>query len=220
MRIGVITFPGSNCDRDCVHFFTQELKQNAKLHWYQNSLESKQYDLVIVPGGFSYGDYLRAGAIAARCSIMEDLRKFVAKGGWVLGICNGFQILTEAQLLPGALTWNSFKHFLCTTVTVTAQESTSPWMPRGLRGQSFQFPVANAQGRFVADAETLRRLNENGQILWRYQNDFNGSEERIAGVTDTTGRVCGMMPHPERLSSEGARWLTEWISSVGTEGAS
>jgi len=204
MKIGVVTFPGSNCDRDCVHFFSQELGLKTQLHWYQD-LNLKGYDLVILPGGFSYGDYLRSGAIAAVAPILNEIKKF---SGWVLGICNGFQILTEAKILPGALTHNSCHHFLCQSVEIEAQKSGSPWMTEELNGHRYRFPIAHADGRFVAAPEILKSIEGEGQVAWRYTQDINGSMNRIAGLAK--GRVLGMMPHPER-HPDGQLWLKHWL---------
>lgn len=219
-HIGVITFPGSNCDFDAVRFF-RSLGAKAQLHWYQDrDIEEKKYDVVVLPGGFSYGDYLRSGAIAARAPIMEDVRRFVSQGGWVLGICNGFQMLTEAGLLPGALMDNQlmgapFTEFMCRSVTVSAERSCSPWVPRNLVGRRFEFPVAHAQGRFVIAEQELKHLEAEGQVVWRYEDNFNGSLHSVAGVCDATGRVLGMMPHPER-HEDGTTWLAAWMKEIGS----
>lgn len=197
MRVAVIVFPGSNCDRDCLHVCRAVLGWEAIACWHREALPSA-VDLVILPGGFSYGDYLRTGALAALSPIMGDIRRFAAGGGHVLGICNGFQILCEAGLLPGALRINRDLLFHCEEVALhverrdTAFSSACP--------ERIVLPIAHREGNYVAGGETLRRLEEERRVVFRYEQDVNGAANRIAGIISEGGNVLGLMPHPERAS--------------------
>lgn len=208
MNFAVLQFPGSNCDQDCVQVLRNVLGQSAHLRWHkEKSLGGA--DAVIVPGGFSYGDHLRTGAIARFSPVMQAVRTFAAQGGPVLGICNGFQILCEAGLLPGALVRNRSLQFRCEHVYLKTLTSDSPFT-QGISGnQLLRVPVAHGEGCYFADAATLAQLNTNRQILWRYVNAWgeadehanpNGSLENIAGVCSEHRNVAGLMPHPERAS--------------------
>jgi phosphoribosylformylglycinamidine synthase subunit PurQ / glutaminase len=208
MNFAVVQFPGSNCDQDVVHVLRNVLGHSARLLWHkEDSLGNA--DAVVIPGGFSYGDYLRTGAIARFSPVMQAIQRFAAQGGRVLGICNGFQILCEAGLLPGALIRNRSLQFRCENVylqTVTAQ---SPFTCKIPPGRLLRIPVAHGEGCYFADDETLARLRSNDQILWRYvdaegkpteQANPNGSLDNIAGICNQARNVAGLMPHPERAS--------------------
>jgi phosphoribosylformylglycinamidine synthase len=196
VKSAVITFPGSNRDRDMIAALTKVSGEAPANVWHQDS-ELPPVDLVVLPGGFSYGDYLRVGAIAARSPIMQAVREHAERGGLVLGVCNGFQILIEAGMLPGALMRNTSLKFVCREVRLQVINANTPFT-RGYRaGQVFRCPVAHHDGNFFADAETLRRIEGNGQVAFRYVGEVNGSANDIAGITDETGRILGLMPHPE-----------------------
>ena len=195
-KIGILQFPGSNCDGDCeaaLHLFDGV---DPSFVWHQES-DLSSYDGIVIPGGFSYGDYLRSGAMAANSPVMKSLKEF-AKSKPVFGICNGFQILTESGLLPGALLRNANQKFMCKWVTLQSQKSSLPLQSLGLGDLSM--PVANGEGRYYIDASGLANLKENGQIMFQYSEDVNGSVDNIAGVTNEKGNILGMMPHPERAS--------------------
>lgn len=208
MNFAVLQFPGSNCDQDCVHVLRNVMGHSARLLWHkENSLGDT--DAVLVPGGFSYGDYLRTGAIARFSPVMQAVQAFAAQGGPVLGICNGFQILCEAGLLPGALIRNRSLQFRCEQVYLQTVTTASPFTNRCRPGQILRIPVAHGEGCFFADAETLAQMKSNDQVLWRYvtaQGEAtemaspNGSLENIAGVCNAQRNVAGLMPHPERAS--------------------
>ncbi len=198
MRFTVVSFPGSNCDDDCVRVVREVLGETAaKVRHTATDLERP--DVVLLPGGFSYGDYLRCGAIAARSAAMEAVAAFAKAGGPVLGICNGFQILTEAGLLPGALLQNAGLDFLCEDARLVVEGRETPFT-RGLAGRSLTVPIAHHEGRYYADPATLERLEGEGQVVFRYQANPNGSERDIAGICSAAGNVVGMMPHPERCA--------------------
>lgn len=206
MRFAVVTFPGSNGDHDALSAVALGLGQPVELVWH-TATDLSRFDAVIVPGGFSYGDYLRAGAIARFAPVMEAVRAFADAGGPVLGICNGFQILTEAGLLPGALLRNASLEFTCTWVYVRVENAQTVWT-RGLDpGTVLHLPIAHGEGRYYADEETLRRLETEGRVVFRYVDaagqvtphaNPNGSLNNIAGVCNERGNVVGLMPHPER----------------------
>ncbi len=208
MKFGVIVFPGSNCDEDVYHVFREILQQDTIKLWHKDT-DLQGCDFVIVPGGFSYGDYLRSGAIARFSPIMEAVVAHGKKGGYVLGICNGFQILTEAGLLPGTLLRNIAQKFVCKNAFIKPISTTSP-MTAGLDPQkAYKIPVAHADGRYYASQDTLKKLQDNDQILFRYcdaqgkttpESNFNGSALSIAGITNKQKNVFGLMPHPERAS--------------------
>ncbi len=201
MKIAVVQFPGSNCDRDAVHVYRDVLGQEAQLVWHRSDTLAG-YDAVIVPGGFTYGDYLRAGALARFAPVMEEVRRFAARGGPVLGICNGFQILCEAGLLPGALARNATLHFEGREVTLRCVGD-GVWTQRVPRDRNLRIPIAHGEGRYVADEATLDRLESEGRVAFRYDGtNPNGALRDIAGIYDEGRRVLGMMPHPERASED------------------
>ncbi len=208
MNFAVLQFPGSNCDQDVVHVLQNVLGQSARLLWHkEHSLGN--VDAVVIPGGFSYGDYLRTGAIARFSPVMEAVRRFALDGGRVLGICNGFQILCEAGLLPGALIRNRSLQFRCEHVFLQTATHASPFTCRIPSGKMLRIPIAHGEGCYFADDQTLARLRANDQILWRYvdtagqateQANPNGSLDNIAGICNEARNVAGLMPHPERAS--------------------
>jgi phosphoribosylformylglycinamidine synthase subunit PurQ / glutaminase len=208
MNFAVVQFPGSNCDQDCVHVLKNVLGHDAKLLWHkEQSLGS--VDAVFIPGGFSYGDYLRTGAIARFSPIMQAVQGFAAKGGLVLGICNGFQILCEAGLLPGALVRNRSLQFRCERVFLKTVTRNSPFTGEISADRLMRVPIAHGEGCYYADEATLNSLEQNDQILWRYVDaggvategaNPNGSLRNIAGICNKERNVAGLMPHPERAS--------------------
>jgi phosphoribosylformylglycinamidine synthase I len=202
----VIVFPGSNCDRDACDALTRATGHAPAMLWHQEA-ELPKVDLVVLPGGFSYGDYLRSGAMAARSPVMRAVKKHAAAGRYVLGICNGFQVLTESGLLPGVLLRNAHRRFVCREVTLKVEQSASPFTRSYAKGQLVRFSIAHHDGNYFADAETLKKLEGEGQIAFRYCTasgevvdaaNPNGSVHGIAGITNRGGNVLGMMPHPER----------------------
>lgn len=197
MRSAVITFPGSNCDRDLAVAFEQVAGRPALRVWHGDH-NLPDVDIVGVPGGFSYGDYLRCGAMAARSPIMAAVAAFARRGGAVLGICNGFQILTECGLLPGALIRNTQLRFVCRWAELGVDNTTSRFTSGLKTGQRLRMPVAHHDGQYVADAATLERLEGEGQVAFRYRDNPNGSVNEIAGLLNLDQNVLGMMPHPER----------------------
>jgi phosphoribosylformylglycinamidine synthase subunit PurQ / glutaminase len=206
LRIGILVFPGSNCDRDCHHAVTEIMGADAEFVWHKDvSLPS--LDAVIIPGGFSYGDYLRTGAIARFSPVMAAVTRFVEAGGLVLGICNGFQILLEAGLLPGAMLRNRSLSFICRDTYVRVENRATPFTSRCKPGQVLTLPIAHAEGNYYADPAALSSLKAQNQIVFRYCSldgkvtsdaNPNGSLDNIAGITNAAGNVLGMMPHPER----------------------
>ena len=199
MKFGIIVFPGSNCDRDVQWVTEGLLGQPTRMVWHQDS-DLSDLDVVVLPGGFSYGDYLRCGAIARFSPALQATLEHAKAGKWVLGICNGFQILTEAGLLPGALIRNQDLHFICDRVPLMVERTDLPWTQRYETGQIFPLPIAHGEGRYYADPETLETLAENQQIVFRYAKNPNGSLNNIAGICNKAGNVLGMMPHPERAA--------------------
>ena len=197
MRFAVVQFPGSNCDQDCVHAL-RVLGQEARLVWHQESRIDPD-EGVILPGGFSYGDYLRCGAIARFSPIMKSVKAAAERGQVVMGICNGFQILTEAGLLPGALMRNAGIRFVCREVKLTVENSQSIFTSRYDAGEEIVIPVAHHDGNYFADDATLDRLEGEGRVAFRYAEPVNGSARNIAGILNEAGNVLGMMPHPERM---------------------
>ncbi|MBL4917632.1 phosphoribosylformylglycinamidine synthase subunit PurQ [Szabonella alba] len=197
MKAAVITFPGSNCDRDLALALTAA---GAEVHrvWHKDSALPEGIDLVGVPGGFSFGDYLRCGAIAAQSPIGAAVRAHAARGGYVLGICNGFQVLTEMALLPGVLMRNAGLKFICKPVGLEVAEAQSAFTAGWGKGDSISLPVAHHDGNYNADAATLDRLEGEGRVAFRYLDNPNGSARDIAGILSENRRVLGMMPHPER----------------------
>lgn len=205
---GIIVFPGSNCDRDIATVTAGLLDQPTRFIWHQET-DLHGVDVVVLPGGFSYGDYLRCGAIARFSPIMQAIIDHANAGKRVLGICNGFQVLTEVGLLPGALIRNRDLHFICDRVTVRVESNQTVWTKGYQSQQVITLPIAHGEGRYFADGDTLKALEDNGQILFRYSNaqgelttdsNPNGSLHHIAGITNIQGNVLGMMPHPERAA--------------------
>ncbi len=199
MNSAVIVFPGSNCDRDLASAFRDVSGKAPTMVWHREASLPDNIDVIGVPGGFSYGDYLRSGAMAARSPVMRAVAEAAAKGVKVIGICNGFQILTEAGLLPGALMRNASLNFVCRDVALTVGTSQSLFTTGYAEGETVVFPVAHHDGNFNADAETLDRLEGEGRVAFRYAEKVNGSARDIAGILNDTGNVIGMMPHPERV---------------------
>jgi len=208
MKFGIVVFPGSNCDRDMQHVLGTVLGQEVEMLWHKDhSLHG--CDFIVLPGGFSYGDYLRSGAIARFSPIMQEVMEFASKGGFVLGICNGFQILTESHLLPGALMHNDNRQFVCKNIFMRAETDQSLVTSKMAIGQVIKVPIAHGEGKFFADDATLKSLNENDQILFRYcdqngnttpESNPNGALDNIAGICNKERNVFGMMPHPERCT--------------------
>ncbi len=197
MSIGVVVFPGSNCDRD-VRWATEGcLGLSTRFLWHETT-DLNGLDAIVLPGGFSYGDYLRCGAIARFAPVLNSLVDFVHKGGRVLGICNGFQVLTELGLLPGALTRNKNLHFICEEADLFVSSKRTNWFSSNELGQRLTLPIAHGEGCYQCSDETLRKLQDEDSIALRYMNNPNGSISDIAGITNSKGNVLGMMPHPER----------------------
>ena len=208
MKFGVVIFPGSNCDQDCVDVLKDVLGQQVVPLWHQDTT-LRGCDAIILPGGFSYGDYLRTGAIAHLSPIMGAIKRFAHDGGLVIGICNGFQILLESGLLPGAMLRNTGLRFICRFVTLRVERTETPFTNRFQPGQVVQLPIAHNEGRYTGDAKTLKDVRD--QVVFRYCDadgkliesaNPNGSTDFIAGITNERGNVLGMMPHPERASEE------------------
>ena len=197
MKVGIVVFPGSNCDRDIFHVLTDVFDLEAEYFWHEKHLPSK-IDAIILPGGFSYGDRLRAGVIAAHSPIISDVKNMAKKGVPVLGICNGFQILVESGLLPGVLLKNTTMNFMCKWINLIVQNNNTPFTNKLKQGQKISIPIANGEGRYFADNKTLKELQEKNQIVFTYEESLNGSSLNIAGVCNESGNVVGMMPHPER----------------------
>jgi len=199
VKFGVVTFPGSNCDEDAAHVVEHVLKQPVARLWHKDR-DLQGSDVVIVPGGFSYGDYLRCGAIARFSPVMESVVAHAARGGKVLGICNGFQILTEAGLLPGVLLRNASLKFICQTVELEVVNASTPFSSAYQSGASLKLPIAHAEGNYFLDDDALKRLEGNGQVVFRYRSNPNGARNGIAGICNEAKNVLGMMPHPERAA--------------------
>jgi phosphoribosylformylglycinamidine synthase len=198
-RAAVITFPGSNCDRDMAVALEEVSGEEAFRVWHGDAELPEGLDFIALPGGFSYGDYLRSGAMAARSPIMRAVVEAAGRGVPVLGVCNGFQVLTEAGLLPGALMRNAGIRFVCREVPLTVETSQSLFTARYIKGQRITIPVAHHDGNYFADEATLDRLEGEGRVAFRYAEPVNGSARDIAGVLNEAGNVLGMMPHPERM---------------------
>ena len=208
MKFGVIVFPGSNCDRDAAYVLRNLLDQPTRMIWHEDS-DLSDVDTVIVPGGFSYGDYLRCGAIAQFSPAMRATVEHANQGKLVMGICNGFQILTEIGLLPGALVRNRDLHYICDRVSMKIERTNLPWTQGYSKGQIITLPIAHGEGCYYAAPDTLKALEDNDQVLFRYcdasgqvseANSPNGSLNNIAGICNQQGNVLGMMPHPERAA--------------------
>lgn len=210
MKFGIIVFPGSNCDHDAYHVISKQVGQPVDFIWHKDT-DLRSYDAVIIPGGFSYGDYLRAGALARFSPVMESVKKFAASGRLVLGICNGFQILCEAGLLPGALIRNRDLHFICEYVHVRVETTDTPFTNEMKGGSVLRLPIAHAEGNYVCDDATLMELQQDDRIVFRYCDPSgnvtdaanpNGARDNIAGICNSTRNVLGLMPHPERACEE------------------
>ncbi|WP_075619215.1 phosphoribosylformylglycinamidine synthase subunit PurQ [Paenisporosarcina indica] len=202
MKFAVLVFPGSNCDLDMYHAIKDELGEEAEYVWHDTK-DLSGYDGILLPGGFSYGDYLRCGAIAQFSNVMSEVKKAAEAGKPVLGICNGFQILTEAGLLPGALLRNKNLKFMCRTVELKVVNNDTLFTSEYAKGEILNIPIAHGEGNYTCDAETLASLKANNQIVFTYNSDNpNGSVEDIAGIVNERGNVLGMMPHPERAVHE------------------
>jgi phosphoribosylformylglycinamidine synthase len=197
-RSAVVTFPGSNCDRDLAVALEKVSGTPALRVWHGDAELPEKLDFIALPGGFSYGDYLRSGAMAARSPIMQAVVQAAGRGVPVLGICNGFQVLTESGLLPGALMRNANQHFICRTVRLSVENSQSLFTAGYEAGQALHVPVAHHDGNYFADEDTLDRLEGEGRVAFRYAETVNGSRRDIAGILNEAGNVLGMMPHPER----------------------
>ncbi|MBN1866529.1 phosphoribosylformylglycinamidine synthase subunit PurQ [Candidatus Sumerlaeota bacterium] len=225
MKAGVVVFPGSNCDQDCFHVLRNVAKVETEYLWHRDATIPSDVGLVCLPGGFTYGDYLRVGAMAHVSPIVRAVKEFAARGGFVIGVCNGFQILTESGLLPGALMHNDCLKFLCKTVPLKVERHAAPWTD--FEGEVLRVPIAHGQGNYYIDPDGLERLQDNGQILFRYsdpdgdvskETNPNGSVDNIAGITNEKGNVLGMMPHPERCSESelgNTDGLRIWESVLG-----
>jgi phosphoribosylformylglycinamidine synthase len=221
MKAAVIVFPGSNCDRDLAVAIREVSGREPAMVWHRETELPEGLDLVAVPGGFSYGDYLRSGAMAAQSPVMGAVRQAADRGIPVLGICNGFQILTEAGLLPGALMRNSTISFVCRDVKLKVENSQSVFTSRYDSGEEIVIPVAHHDGNYTADEATLDRLEGEGRIAFRYADQVNGSARSIAGIINEAGNVLGMMPHPERMvepahgGTDGRRLFEGLLETVG-----
>ena len=221
MKSAVIVFPGSNCDRDLAVALREVSGREPIMVWHRETELPDGLDLIAVPGGFSYGDYLRSGAMAANSPVMRAVKDAADRGVSVLGICNGFQILTEAGMLPGALMRNSTISFVCRDVDLKVENSQSIFTSRYDAGEEIRIPVAHHDGNYTADAATLDRLEGEGRIAFRYAGDVNGSARDIAGIVNDKGNVLGMMPHPERMiepahgGTDGRRLFEGLLEAIG-----
>jgi phosphoribosylformylglycinamidine synthase subunit PurQ / glutaminase len=233
MNFAVLQFPGSNCDQDAVHALRNVCGHSARLLWHKET-SLGEADAVIVPGGFSYGDYLRTGAVARFSPVMQAVQTFAANGGLVLGVCNGFQILCEAGMLPGALIRNRSLQFRCEHIYLRTENHDTPFTNQIPQGKLLKVPIAHGEGCFFADTATVQKLNANKQVLWRYVTSQgkvaedanpNGSVEHIAGVCNEQGNVAGLMPHPERAcepllgSADGRLVFESLIHWIGNRAA-
>ncbi|MEN3971899.1 phosphoribosylformylglycinamidine synthase subunit PurQ [Sphingomicrobium sp. XHP0235] len=220
MKTALVIFPGSNCDRDLEVAFEQATGTAPVRVWHQESELPDGIDLIGLPGGFSYGDYLRSGAMAARSPIMRAVANAAGRGVPTIGICNGFQLLTEAGLLPGALMRNAGLHFICRTAALTVANARTPFTRGYTSGETIHIPVAHHDGNYQADAKTLDRIEGEGQVAFRYVENLNGSARSIAGIVNETGNVLGMMPHPERAfeaahgNTDGRRLFESLLETV------
>ncbi|MFC1576334.1 phosphoribosylformylglycinamidine synthase subunit PurQ [Candidatus Omnitrophota bacterium] len=210
MKFGVVVFPGSNCDHDCFYVTRDVLKEPTEYIWHKNT-KLDHYDCIILPGGFSYGDYLRTGAIARFSPIMTSVIDFAKKGGLVIGICNGFQILLESGLLPGAMQRNTNLHFICKYVNIKTENNKTPFTNRCKKRQVLRIPIAHNEGNYYIDPDGLKKLEDGGQVVFRYsdsegnvskEHNPNGAVNNIAGIINEKGNVLGMMPHPERSAEK------------------
>jgi phosphoribosylformylglycinamidine synthase len=216
MTIGIVVFPGSNCDRDVSWALEGCLGISSRFLWHEER-DLSGLEAVILPGGFSYGDYLRCGAIARFAPLLQEVIQFAASGGPVLGICNGFQVLTEMGLLPGALTRNAKLHFLCEPAELAVTPGSCRWLQGYGDRETVTFPIAHGEGRYQCDPDQLKSLEDSGQIVLRYRANPNGSVADVAGITNQAGNVLGLMPHPERACDpqiggiDGRRLLTSLL---------
>ncbi|MBA4495488.1 phosphoribosylformylglycinamidine synthase subunit PurQ [Paenactinomyces guangxiensis] len=217
MRFAVPVFPGSNCDLDCLHAVEDVLGEPASPVWHHED-DLSMYDAIILPGGFSYGDYLRTGVLASFSPVMEGVRKAAEEGKLVIGICNGFQILLEAGLLPGAMMRNDHLKFRCDLQTLRVENTNTPFTKEYQPGELIRIPIAHVEGNYYCDPSTLAELERNNQIIFRYEgSNPNGSVDNIAGICNRHGNVLGMMPHPERAifdwmgSADGTRLFTSML---------
>ena len=208
MKFGVVVFPGSNCDFDTFNVLQDVFRMETVFLWHKDH-NVKDVDCIILPGGFAYGDYLRSGAIARFSPVMQEVKEFALKGGLVLGICNGFQVLLELGLLPGAMLRNKNLKFLCQHVHIRIEDENTPFTNKGKKGQVLRIPIAHFDGNYYDSEEGIETLIKNNQIVFRFseasglisdEGNVNGSKESIAGIINTAGNVMGMMPHPERAS--------------------
>lgn len=197
MKSAVIVFPGSNCDRDMAVALREVTRRAPAMVWHRETV-LPDVDVIALPGGFSYGDYLRTGAISAQSPIMAAVKRAAEQGRFVLGVCNGFQVLTETGLLPGALMRNAGLDFVCRDVPLTVENTQTAFTSAYKAGETIRIPVAHHDGNYFADAATLDRIEGEGRVVFRYAEDVNGAQRRIAGIVNETGNVLGMMPHPER----------------------
>jgi len=228
VKFGIVVFPGSNCDRDVALVTQGRLRQPTRYLWHQET-DLSDIDVVVIPGGFSYGDYLRCGAIARFSPVISAIVAHAHQGKYVLGICNGFQILTEVGLLPGALIRNRDLHFICDQVPLRVENAALSWTKQYKTGQVITLPIAHGEGRYYADQDTLKSLEDQNQIVFRYSSPAgdltpdanpNGSLQAIAGIVNQSGNVLGMMPHPERAAdpqltySDGCPLFTSLLAEV------
>lgn len=219
MKIGIVVFPGSNCDHDAWYALTENLHVPAEVIWH-SSASVGDVDAIILPGGFSYGDYLRCGAIAKFSPVMHAVKQFALAGGPVLGICNGFQVLTETGLLPGALVRNASLKFICRTTPLRVETVNSPFTLEATKGQLLRIPVAHGEGCYIAGERTLDELQSEDRVVLRYTENCNGSMRDIAGILNERRNVMGMMPHPERAadflmgSTDGLTILRSLVAAV------
>jgi phosphoribosylformylglycinamidine synthase subunit PurQ / glutaminase len=231
VKFGVIVFPGSNCDHDAHYVAETMIKQDARLIWHKEG-SIGDVDVVILPGGFSYGDYLRCGAIARFSPVMKDVVRFANNGGLVIGICNGFQVLTEAGLLPGVLLRNKFLLYICKYLHLRVDNANTKFTNKCEPGEVLEIPISHGEGNYFTDPDTLKRLEDNQQVVFRYSDRFgnvtddtnpNGSLNNIAGIINETGNVLGMMPHPERASdpvlkhTDGKKIFESIIQSINSQ---
>ena len=232
MKFGIVVFPGSNCDHDAYHVTKHVLGQDAEFLWHKDT-DLKGADVLILPGGFSYGDYLRTGAIARFSPVMKEVQAFSAKGGPVLGVCNGFQILLEAEIIPGAMLRNHTVKFVCAHVHIRVEQTDTPFTSAARKGQVLRIPIAHGEGNYFAAPDVLARLEANRQVIFRYttpegevtaESNPNGSINNIAGLCNEARNVVGLMPHPERacelaLGSADGLVLFDSVVRAVTEGA-
>jgi len=221
VKSAVVVFPGSNCDRDLAVAIERITGRAPVMLWHRDTVLPEGLDLIALPGGFSYGDYLRSGAMSARSPVMQAVSAAAGEGRAVLGVCNGFQVLTEAGLLPGALMRNAGLDFVCRDVSLTVENSQTMFTSRYDAGETLRIPVAHHDGNYVADADVLDRLEGEGRVVFRYAEAVNGSARDIAGIVNEAGNVLGLMPHPERLiepeqgGSDGRRMFEALHAALG-----